>query len=181
MRDGQEFFDANELDSFVIDFAGDYGAQLHVRPRNETGEPETADRCAVPFGVLGHRACEARPIGAHQFEARYMTSKRSGYMVILSMNVIGNSATDSDEFCPRGGREKPSAWNGEIQNIGETDACFATEQPALWVEGNQAREACGAEERAALEQTNVAVATTQAYWQHGFTGGGRQREVGGPM
>ena len=181
MRDGEEFFDANELDSLVIDFAGDDGAQLHVCPGDETGEPETADRCAIPFGVLGLRACKARPVGAHQFEARYMTSKRAGYMVIFSMNVIGNSATDSDEFCARSGGEKPSAWNGEIQNIGETDACFATEQPTLRVEGNQAREACGAEERAVLEQTNVAVAAPQTHWQHGLARGGGQREVGGPM
>ncbi len=55
-------------------------------------------------------------------------------MMILAVNIVGNSATDRD--ISRGGsdRQKPSAWHNQFNNIGQQHPRFAAQEALLGIE-----------------------------------------------
>src|ERR1700733_2939874 len=89
----EELVNAVELDSLVVDHARDDGFESKCCPGDETGESESSNSGGVEGGVFGWRAEQTRAIGADQFELGDVAAERSGEVVVLAMDVVGNCST----------------------------------------------------------------------------------------
>jgi hypothetical protein len=100
-----------------------------------------------------------------------MATNRSGAMVILPVNVIGESAAKRDKARSWSGRRKPTFGNRETQNVRKTDARLCTQDSVLSVEADEAIKAAHVNKRACTIETGIAVGSPQPNRQ--FAGGAR--------
>ena len=160
-----------ELDAVVLNAARDDGAQAYLCPGDEAGESHAADGGGEPFGVLRRAAEEAGAVGADQLEAGNVAAEGSGDVVVLAVDVVGNGAADGDVFGAGSDGQKEAARDGEVENLGESDAGFAAENAGLRIEADQAVQpsgdtgTAGGKQGAVFEQADVAIAAASADWQ----------------
>src|ERR1700675_1917252 len=73
--------------------------ELQFDALDNAGKPKTPDGRTEEIGVLVGGTFNRPTVGAKQHEAPDMTPKSPSYVVILSMNVIGDRSADRDKFC----------------------------------------------------------------------------------
>ena len=158
----EKLVEAVELNSLVIDFAADDGLETKLRPGDHAGEAKTANGRRVHVRVFSRRAAQMRAIRANQLEPRHMAAERAGDVMVLAVDVVGNRATECDVLCSRRDRQKETARNSKVENLRERDAGLCGENARRGIKAEQAVHAGGLDERAVLEQTDVAVAAAHA-------------------
>ena len=175
----EELVDAVELDSLVVDHAGDDGLQAQRGPGDEAGEAEAADGGCVQVGVFRGRAEQARAVGADQFELCDVAAEGSGDVVVLAVDVVGNCSAQSYIFCSGRDGEEKAAGNGEVEDLREGDAGLGGEEAGLGIEVDQAVHAGREEELAVLEQADIAIAAAHANGKRAVveTGGDRGKSL----
>src|SRR5215467_12460634 len=99
-----------------------------------------------------------------------MTAEGSGEVVVLAMNIVGNCSTDSYIFCSGSDGQKESARYGEVEDLSQRDPCLAAQYTRAGVETQKAVHAARLQQRATLQQTDVAIAAPCADGQY-FCGG----------
>jgi hypothetical protein len=82
-----------ELDSFVVDLAGDNGLEAQGRPADEAGEPEAADGGGEEAGAFRGGTEQAGAIGAEQLELCNVAAEGSGGVMVFAVNVVGIGST----------------------------------------------------------------------------------------
>src|SRR6202035_689341 len=91
--------------------------QAKLGPQDNARETEAADRGTEEFAILIGGADEALSIRAQQFETGDMATERASPMVILAVNIIGNSPTNRDKFGTRRDRDKPAAGHDQFKYL----------------------------------------------------------------
>ncbi len=163
-----ELLNAVELDAGVLNAARNDGAQANLGPGDEAGESHAADGGGEPFCVLRGAAEEAGAVGTDQFEAGNVAAKGAGDVVVLAVDVVGNGTADGDVFCAGSDGQKEAARDGEIENLGESDAGFTAQDSGLRIEADEAVQPtgdarpAGRKEGAVFKQADVSVATAGA-------------------
>ena len=77
------------------------------------------------FAVLVWWAGKALAVRAQELEAGDVAAECATAMVIFAVYVVGDGATDWDEFGARWDWQKPAAWHEDIEDFGQGYACFA--------------------------------------------------------
>ena len=95
-----------------------------------------------------------------------MQPEGTGYVVVLAVNVVGNRSTHSYVFGARADRQKPPARHGEIKDLRQGDAGFATQQAGFRIKRDQPIEIRCAQQGSMLQQTNVTVTAPHTHGEY---------------
>ena len=112
---------------FRLDPGTSHAPQLNIGPRDNAGQAETANGGAEHLWIFFAAADDQAVVRAMQAKLLDMIAKRSGTMVILAMNIIGDGAPYRHELRAGRYRKKPSLGKEYVDDIGETDAAFAAQ------------------------------------------------------
>ncbi len=88
-------------------------------------------------------------------------------VVILSMEVVGDRATDGDEASAGRDCKEPSLREKHIDDVREADAAFAAEHARGFIEGQEAVESPAIDEFASGVETGVAVTASETIGKQG--------------
>lgn len=93
-------------------------------------------------------------------------------VVILSMDIVGDRASDRDEAGAGSDWKEPSLREKHIDDVREADTAFAAKYAGRFVEGQEAIEAPAVDEFAPGVETGVAVTASEAIGKQGARHGG---------
>ena len=123
-----------ELNGLTVNLAGDDGFELNLGPGNQPSEAQPSNRGPVPLHILIRGAFYLSTFTADQAKFQYMSAKSAGYVMVLSVDVVGNRAADGDKLGARTDRQEPSLRNGKVEYLSEGDASFTAKNSSFWVE-----------------------------------------------
>jgi hypothetical protein len=86
---------------------------------DEPGQPEPTNSGNEKIPILVRPASRVRPVRPQQIQGEDMVSESPGAMVILSVHVICDCATYSNEARAGRDRKEPSLRNGDIKDLGK--------------------------------------------------------------
>src|SRR5438477_6842947 len=115
----EELVDAMELDSFVVDHAGDDGLEAQGGPADEAGETEAANSGGEEAGVFSGGTQQAGTVGAQEFELGDVTAEGAAGVVVFAMDVVGYCSTQGYIFCSGGDGKEEATRNGKVEDLRE--------------------------------------------------------------
>src|ERR1700722_1818504 len=126
----EELLEVTEADVFRLDRQATDAPQLDRRAEDETGQTHAADRGREQPGVFIARTNHPCAVAARQFQAQYVAAERSEVLLVFTMHVVGDRATDRHEARAGLHWREPAAVAGirmtdAAQNVGEPHARFA--------------------------------------------------------
>ena len=104
----------------------------------------------------------AATIRPHQFEARNVAAEGAGDLVVLAVDIVGDGAAEGDVLGAGSDGKEEAARNSEVEDLRERNAGLGGQDAGLGVEIDQAVHAGGLEQRAVLQQADIAVAATES-------------------
>ena len=134
LRERDELLQPDEPGGSIADAAGNDWPQLQLGPDDQPGQPHAADGRGVPLGIFGWAAHYRCAVGAHQLEALGVQAEGTGDVVVLAVNVVGNRSTHGYVFGARAHGQKPPAGHGEIKDLRQRYAGFATQHAGSGIE-----------------------------------------------
>ncbi len=141
--------------------AGD-PAQPERRRKDQPGEAEAAERRDKETGILRPGADEPSRVAAGEFDRLDMTAETALAMRVLAVYIVGDRPADRDEARAGHHRQEPArpvrrrpGEHGE--DLGESDARLAGEEPGFGIEGDEAVEPAHRDERPARIERHVAI------------------------
>src|SRR5260370_23566538 len=102
-----------------------------------------------------------------QADLANVSAEGSSTVMVLTVDVVGNSSTDCDEA--RAGRDgkEPSFRKEYVEDVGEADAAFAAEHDSRFVESEDTVEAATVDQSTAGVETRVSIAAAEAIGEQG--------------
>ena len=116
-REREELIEIAKALGYPIDLAGADRRQLDLGPLDQPSQTQAADGRVEEVGLLTRRADRAARIRAQQSEAAYVPPEGATPMMILSMDVVGNGAAQSDVLGARRHRQEPAMGNRHRENF----------------------------------------------------------------
>src|SRR5205823_3793674 len=107
--------------------------QLNLRGDNQSRQAEASDRRFEELAVLGRRTT-MQAVGSQEIERAHPSPKRSGAMVILAVNVVGDAAADGHELRARRDGNEPAMRDDDPENLIERRSRLAFEETVLAIE-----------------------------------------------
>ena len=94
---------------------------------------------------------------ANQSELFHMSSKGSSAVVILAVDVIGDSATKGYELGAGSDGKEPSFWNEYLENGGEANAALSAQDASARIKSNEVRERRRVDDCVVIVHATIAV------------------------
>src|SRR5271156_52754 len=111
-----------------VDPGASHSFELNVRPADYAGQPEAADGGAQHVGVFFRITNHQAVVRAVQRDLTDMSAERPSAVMILAVNIVGDSAADSNKACAGRDRKKPALGKAYIDDVGNADSTFATDR-----------------------------------------------------
>lgn len=92
-------------------------------------------------------------------------AERSGAVMVLSMDIVGDGAADSDELSAGSNWQKPAFGEKYPDKVGEGDTALAAEDASGVIESEDAIQTAAIDERAIRVEARVAVTASQTVWK----------------
>lgn len=86
-------------------------------------------------------------------------------MMIFPVHIVGNCSPEGHKPGARRNGQEPSAWNGDVKNIGETNPCFTLDVALLGVKTDDPVQAGTLDQVAPVIQAGIAVTSAQSMRQ----------------
>src|SRR5208282_38544 len=155
-----------EGNEFGIDPGTSHAFKLNVCPSDYAGQAETADGGAEQVGIVvgtGIGTAEHQTVvRAMQSDLADVSTEGSSAMMVLTVHVIGDGSTYSDEAgAGRDGKE-PSFGKKNVDDVGEAHAAFAAKHAGGFVETEDTVETGTVDQFAVGVETGIAVAAAEA-------------------
>ena len=106
-----------ERNRIRCDFVSRNRFELDLGRQNDPRQTQAAHRGAKEFDIVPGTAFDDALIRAAQEQACDVKPKCARAVVILSVNIIGDRASDGDELRPRRDRQEPPARHRNAQNL----------------------------------------------------------------
>jgi len=100
-----------------------------------------------------------------QSDLANVSAEGSSAVMVLTVNVVGNSTADGDEASAGRNGKKPSSREEYVDDVGETDAAFAADHASGFVETEDAIESATVNQFSSGVETRVAIAAAEAIGQ----------------
>ena len=111
-----------------------HGPQPEADVQDHAGQADAADGGGEQLRPLGRRNTYQFARRQDQVEPQDMVAEAPGAVMVLAVDIVGDSASDGRESGARRGRRQEAAARECVQQIVEGDARFADQRPVRRVE-----------------------------------------------
>src|SRR5471030_1969359 len=121
-RQGEKLVDIGEANTGDVDETRLDRHQLDLGPQDQPGQSKAADGRSKKGFVEFRRTFQLRTVAACKAEAAHVPAERAADMMIFSVNIVCNSATERRVLGAWGDRQHPAARNRDLKYLFQRDA-----------------------------------------------------------
>src|SRR6218665_256807 len=158
----QHLLQVFHLDGLLTEVSCFNFTQSDLRTDDHTKQAKTAKTCFKQICIFFTRGSNHRAVCQHDPERKHTVEERSVHVVCLTVNIISDGATDSNEFCSRTDHRQPAFRSENVDDLLKTHPGFTFKDAVLLVPPKKMVEMGADNDLAILVDCLISIAAAQS-------------------